>query len=389
VSRQVPRSVRRAAPLALLTAAVLAAVLIAGGPTRDGPPLDPAGTGPDGTKALVDVLEILGTDVRITDTVDAGHGVALLLVDALGDEAFADLREWVRAGGTLVVADPGSRFAPDIAGAAAIGPLETSLPRECALAALADVQRVTAPRGVVYEQAGADTVGCFPRGAGHWLVARQEQAGTVVALGGPGALTNAALREADNALLAVALLAADHDGSLTFLRPGAPGEGEASLRELIPDEVVLALVQLAIAFGVVVAWRSRRLGAPVREAQPVQVAGSELVTAVGHLLQRTGARGQAARLLREDLRRQLAERLGLPADSSPDVVAAAAARRTGRPSDALTSLLSGGDPAADGELVALSADLERARHAALDPNLDPTFDPTRHPMPDKEPTRVH
>lgn len=389
MSRLAPRSVRRAAPWVLLAAAVLAAVLIAGGPPRDGPPLDPGGTGPDGTKALVDLLELLGTDVRITDTVDAGDAVALLLVDALEDEAFADLRRWVRAGGTLVVADPRSRFAPDVAGAAAIGPLETSLPRECALAALADVHRVTAPRGVVYDQAGADTVGCFPRGAGHWLVARQEQAGTVVALGGPGTLTNAALREADNAILAAALLAADRDGSLAFLRSGAPGEGEAGLRELIPDRVVLALVQLAIAFGIVAAWRSRRLGAPVREPQPVQVAGSELVTAVGHLLQRTRARGQTARLLREDLRRELAERLGLPSDSPPDVVAAAAARRTRRPPDALTSLLSGEDPAGDGELVALSADLERARHAALDPTLDSTLDPTRHPIADKEPTRVH
>lgn len=371
------RRVRRAAPLGLLALAVLAAALITGGPPRDGPPLDPAATGPDGTKALVDVLDELGTDVRIADTVDPGDGVALLLVDALDDEAFADLRGWVRAGGTLVVADPRSRFTPDVAGTAGIGPLETSLPRECGLAALADVKRVTAPRGVVYEDPGADAVGCFSRGAGHWLVVTEEQAGTLVALGGPGTLTNAALREADNALLVAALLAADHDGPVAFLRPGGPGEGDAGLGDLIPDRVVLALVQLAIAFGVVVAWRSRRLGTPVREPQPVQVAGSELVTAVGNLLQQTRARGQAARLLRDNLRRELAERLGLPADSSPDAVAHAAARRTGRPPDQLTSLLAGDDPVGEADLAALAADLERARHAALDP------------IPDKEPTRVH
>lgn len=368
---------RRALPLTVVVLAVLAAVLIAGPPGRNGPPLDPRSTGPTGTKALVDVLEALGTDVRLTDGVDTGDAVALLLDDTRDEEeGFADLQGWVRAGGTLVVADPGSRFAPDVAGTAGIGPLATSLPRVCALAALAGVDRVAAPGGVVYELPGPDAVGCFPRGDGHWLVVSQEQAGTVVALGGTGALTNAALGEADNAVLAAALLATDGGGGLAFLRPAEPGAGEADLGDLVGDEVWLALVQLAIAFAVVVAWRARRLGAPVREPQPVQIAGSELVTAVGNLLQQTRARGQAARLLRDDVRRELAERLGLPPDSAPDAVAAAAARRTGAPPDALTALLAGDDPVGETGLVDLATDLERARRAALDP------------IPDKEPARA-
>ena len=90
-------------------------------------------------------------------------------------------------------------------------------------------------------------------------------------------------------------------------------------------------MQLAVAFGVLVLWRSRRLGRPVLEPQPVQLAGSELVVAVGELLQRAKGREQAASVLRDDLRRWLAERLGLPPATPAEVVAeaAAAARRVG------------------------------------------------------------
>lgn len=371
------RSVRRAAPLLVIGAAVLLAVLVAGGPGPEGLPLDPRSPGPAGAKGLVDVLTALDVEVRVTDEVAAEDAVALLLTDDLDEGEASALLRWVRDGGTLVVADPGSDFAPEVVGAATVGPLEASLSRDCEAAALVDVERVSAPGGVVYEEPAAGDLACFPRAGGHWLVAAPEGAGTVVAIGGPGAFTNRALGEVDNGPLVAALLAPENGGPVAFLRPAAPGEGEAGLGELVPDPVRFALVQLLVAFLVVVAWRARRLGAPVREPQPVQVAGSELVTAVGNLLQQTGSRGQAARLLRDDLRRDLADRLGLPADSPPDAVAAAVARRTGRRPDELTALLTRGEPADEAELVALAAELERARRDALD-----------DPIPTKEPTRV-
>lgn len=371
------RALRRAVPLAAIVAAALAAALVAGGPPSGGAPLDPRGTGPAGTKALVDVLTELGVDVRVTAAAPTDEPVALVLSDTLDEGTATDLRRWIHAGGTLVVADPRSRFAPEVAGTASVGPLETSLPRSCDAAALAAVERVEAPDGVVYAEPASGALHCFPRAGGFWLVAFERGQGTVVALGGPGALTNAALGEVGNGLLAAALLAPEDGGSLAFLRPAAPGEGDASLADLVPTRVRFALLQLAIAFAVVVAWRARRLGAPVTEPQPVQVHGSELVTAVGHLLQQTRARGQAARLLREDLRRELADRLGLPADSPAEQVATAAARRTGRPPDDLTALLTGAEPASEAALVALATSLARARRAALD-----------HPVPTEESVRV-
>ena len=61
-------------------------------------------------------------------------------------------------------------------------------------------------------------------------------------------------------------------------------------------------------------WKGRRLGRPVAETQPVQIAGSELVVAVGNLMQKAGRPEAAASQLRDDLRRDLTSRLGLAAE---------------------------------------------------------------------------
>ncbi|MEX0659814.1 MAG: DUF4350 domain-containing protein, partial [Egibacteraceae bacterium] len=147
------RALRRGVPLAVIAAAVLLAVAVAGAPAQDGPPLDPRVTGPVGTKGLVDVLAALGVEVRVTDEVEADDAIALLLTDDLDEDGAASLRRWVRDGGTLVVADPASTFAPEIVGTTSLGPLQTSLPRGCEAVALRDVDRVSARGGAVFESA--------------------------------------------------------------------------------------------------------------------------------------------------------------------------------------------------------------------------------------------
>ncbi|MBW3601763.1 MAG: DUF4350 domain-containing protein, partial [Actinobacteria bacterium] len=302
---------RRAWPLAALAGGALAAVLLAGPPGGQAP-LDPAGTGPTGVKALVDTLAALGVGVTVGSDVADDARVALVLSDDLADGQHRRLRRWVRDGGRLVLADPGSPLAPgrptDPVGL--LPGAGTTLSRRCALPALRGVGRVRVPDGVVIGPP-ARSVRCFPSGDGHWLVAARRGRGTVVALGGPGVWTNAALGAADNAVLAAALL---HPaaGALALVRGRAPGAGDTTLADLLPRPVGLALAQLALAFAVVVAWRARRLGRPVSEPQAVELAGSALVVAVGNLLRRGRNAGHAARLLRADLRRSLGERLGLP-----------------------------------------------------------------------------
>ena len=213
-----------------------------------------------------------------------------------------------------MVADPSSGVtAVEQAGSTRIGLLDAEIERRCDVAALADVGRVAAPGGIVFEvPEGAGARACFPRNDGAWLLVQPLGGGTVVRLGGASVLVNQELGEADNAVLLASLLVPAEGTTVQVLQPPLPGGGDAGLTDLIAPRVRLALWQLVVAFVLLALWRARRLGRPVAEPQPVQLPGAELVVAVGNLLQRAKGRGQAAGLLTDDLRRSLAERLGLP-----------------------------------------------------------------------------
>lgn len=364
------RRLREVAPFVLLAVALALAAVLGGRPPVQGEPLDPRSSGPLGTKALVDTLGELGARVELIAGVpDADTDVALLLVDALDETAREQLLTWVREGGRLVAADFASPLTPEVVGVTSLGITTPSLARgDCPLTALADVGRVTVPGGSVYT-VDEGAVGCYPRGEGSWLVARAEGEGTVVALGGPAVFTNLELGAQDNALLAAALLLGGQDGRqgrprVAVLEAPPPAAGDTSLTDLIAPSVRIAFLQLLIAFFVVVLWRSRRLGRPVVERNPVEVPGSELVVAVGNLLQTARRPGRAAALLRADARRLLAERLGLPADADAEVIADAAAGRTGvRRADVLDVLQEA--PVDDTRLVALAQSAEAVRRATF------------------------
>ena len=123
--------------------------------------------------------------------------------------------------------------------------------------------------------------------------------------------------------------------------------------------------ELLIAFVVFALWRGRRLGRPVAEVQPVEIAGSELVVAVGNLLQKAGRPEIAAERLRSDLHHDLTARLGLPVTTPPDVVADLAAARTGVPRDAVARALAGPLPTTPDALVIAARDVEEVRTAVL------------------------
>jgi hypothetical protein len=165
--------------------------------------------------------------------------------------------------------------------------------------------------------------------------------------------------------LIAALLVPTGEERVALLRPRRPGEGDAGLLDLIGDNVRLFALQLALAFLIYAAWRARRLGKPVEELQPVSIPGSEVVTAFGNLLHENGARRRAAALLRADVRRTFAERLGLPATASAEQLAAAVAARTGADPREVARTLSEDAPADEAALVALAQEAERLRSATL------------------------
>jgi hypothetical protein len=370
--------VRRALPWVAVVLGVALVVAVAGRGGEEGNPLDPASAGPLGTKGLVEVLRGLGGRVTVSaDQPGAGTETALLLSDDLTPERRRALLGWVGRGGTLVVADPSSGVTEvEQVGSTRFGLLDAEIERRCDVAALRDVERVAAPGGVVFEipegpggrggrQGGAPEAGgtraCFPRNDGAWLLVQPLGAGTVVRLGGASVLINQELGEADNAVLLASLLVPAEGTTVQVLQPPLPGGGTAGLGDLIAPRVRLALWQLVVAFVLLALWRARRLGRPVAEPQPVQLPGAELVVAVGNLLQRAKGRGQAAGLLTDDLRRSLAERLGLPPSTPADQLADTVAARTGIPRERVLRTLTRTTPRDEAELVALSQAIDTVR----------------------------
>lgn len=325
---------------ALVALIVIGTALVIGGGTRDrGAALDPRSTAPDGTRALVQLLERFGARVDLLSGAPrpGDTDVALVLQDrfgAAGNAArrarAAALEQWARAGGRLVVADPSSPFSPRAdADDGPTGPGDSRLePGDCDVAALAAVGELLVPQPSWYRVPAA-AQRCFSSGADAFVVVQPYGQGTLVSVGSPQVFVNERLDEADNAVLAVALLAPAPGTRVAIIEGSAAGSGDKTLSDLIPLHVQLALAQLAIAFVLYALWRARRLGRPVEEASPVQIDAAELVVSVGRLLEHSHDPGAVAQRLRADTRRVLADRLGLPHDAPvPAIAAAITTRRT-------------------------------------------------------------
>lgn len=355
---------RRGRPWLLLAGAVLLAALVTTRRPDTGPPLDARSTGPLGARGLVLVLEELGARVELTNVPGPGADTALLLSDHLDEASRARLLDWVGAGGTVVVADPRSELAPLLERPSNLfgsgDGSDRGLTPHCSLPALAEVGRIDLRDALPFRPPEGG-VGCFPVGEGFALVARGEGAGTVVAVGGAHLFLNSSLDEADNSVLAVSLLAPKRGTVVAFLEPPPPGSGERSVLELVSPRVKAGLAQLVVGFALFALWRARRLGRPVTEPQPVEVAGSELVVAVGNLLQQARRRDAAGEMLRVELRRTLADRLGLPPDSPGELLAEGAAARTGLRAERVAAALESRPFADEAELVTLAQSVEEIR----------------------------
>lgn len=335
--------------LVLVVALVLAVIA---GQDDDGGVLDPDGTGPAGLRALVRLVEAADGDVDETIGPRDDTTVVAVFRDRLTGDQRDELRDWVADGGALVVADASSPLAPELATRL----LEFDLTPgrgTCDVAALDALATISADTVGRYEVAAGNR-SCFGDGDAAWLVVTDSGDGTVVAVADPGPFINARIAEADNAALALALLA-PVDGGHLVIAQGAVGSGDRGLLDLVADPVWLAVIQLGVAF-VLFAWaRGRRLGAVVDETRPVVADGAALVRSTGRLLGRTVTVDALAAELRE---RTIAD-IGVDPRLAP-----ASAEQLGFDRDDVDALFSRSVADDDG-LVALAADLDRLRDAML------------------------
>jgi hypothetical protein len=131
--------------------------------------------------------------------------------------------------------------------------------------------------------------------------------------------------------------------------------------QLIPPRVKEGLIQLLVALVVLALWRGRRLGRPVTETPAVELPGSELVVAVGNLLQQGGRFDDAAAILRATVRKSVVDQLGVPPTAGPDTMADVVAARTGLDRDMILAAVAGAPPAGEAELVTLARQIDIIR----------------------------
>lgn len=364
------------------------------------PPFSAASTAPDGYGAVALLLEQQGARVESIlpselvereDDLDDTTAVVVAVPSTLDAAQTRLLDRRLEAGALVVHGEPRPDTGPDEAGQSVLDELSflggraladtPAMPVEpgaCDIAELSDLGPIDAAfaRGMAADPSQRS---CYLDTTGVYVRQADRGQGTLVTLASPLLWANARLQPAKeeggeplaNGATAMRLL--EDASTVVFVdpvrAPGAPRTGTQDPVSLLPLPVKLALVQLAAAFGLYVWWRARRLGRPVAERRPVDIAGSELVVAVGDLLRRRGNADRAAAVVRADAVRVLAQRLGMGPAPDPAALVRIVAQRCGRDPAEVGDALYGGPSATvtDAEsLVRLVQTLDRIRQEVLD-----------------------
>lgn len=379
-------------------------------------PFDPRSGQPDGARGLVLTLQAAGADVVDTRTVpspeDSTAPRVLVLEDRLDDEQRDQLLDFAAAGGVVVVADPDSTLHGGSGLDGGATPIRSSgggqrrdaddeanvLPGRCNVAALAGLRGVFVPDGVLFPVGPAEPQ-CFSAatyGAGDgstaFVLVRRFGDGLIVGLGDNESFTNRHLRRADNAGVMVSLLAPERDADVTFLvgRGASPrlqdvGSGDETLRDLVPTWVWMSLVFGGVAFVVFAVSRSARPGRIVSEPIAAPIAGSELVSATGNLMQRAGHSSRAGWLLLERLHRDLCRAHGVDLAAPLSELDRAVAHRSGTTEGEIEFVLR--RSVVDGAgLADLTANIDRVRCQVFGDAATPLADELNNETTDERAT---
>ncbi len=311
-------------------------VLLAGQSRGGGPPLDPDSTDEFGTRALTELLGRFGSVRVIEGTPGPDNDTALLLTETGTDGGEGELRAWTEAGGRLVVFAGSSSIAAP-AGGTFVGDLDRGT---CDIEALDGVDELDLSGGtkLVVEEGDRS---CFGDGRQAFVVASDRGKGTVVTVGSSTPFVNRSLDEADNSVLAVALLTPDGSTRAALVRPRSPFEGGESSLDLLGPAFDRSVWQAVIAFGVLAVATAVRFGRPVSESMPARIAGSELVAAVGGLMQDADEPADAAATLRAAARDELCRLCSIDLAAPNAVLAELISARTGRDADVVLTALDG------------------------------------------------
>lgn len=375
-SRSTARWRRARWPLGVVALLVVTAVVLAlSRPVTSGTPLAPDNPGPEGARALAQVLGRQGVDVRYVQTVAAAvaaapEGTTLFIADnglLLPEQVDA----LVATEADLVLLEPSG----DLLDAATDGQasLGYAWPDDAARAASCDDPDARAAErigsdGLGFLATGADTTLCFPSpdddDTGAYLV-YDDGNRQVRAIDSRSVVLNESVSHDGNT--ALALRALGHRERLVWLVPSPTDTSATGNGPALPPWAGVVGLQLLLVAVVTVVWRARRLGPLVTEDLPVIVRASETTRGRGRLYRRAHARGHAAAGLRASAADRLAPRLGLARSVSGPVLVDAVVRATGRPAEQIAHLLYGPPPADDAALLALALHLDQIESEVYHP----------------------
>ncbi len=350
-------------PLAAFGAIALVAI-VAGGLRATGAAglLDPRAYDPSGSRALATLLADRGAPVRVVGDLPQLRAAlqpgSTVLVPSPQSLTPGELRDIAGLGAPLVVTGAGPAEVealglPVDVGAAGLAVRQPTCDLPVAVAA----GPALAGRVTYDPRPGVEAVGCYATGGHSTLLALPRQ--RIVLVGAPDILTNDKLDTEGDAALALGLLGNGND--VLWLLPNAGRSvagAQRSVRELLPDGILLGALQVAIAIVVLALWRSRRLGRVVVEPLPVVVRAAEAVEGRSRLYRAAGARGAAGEALRAGARDRLVRRLGLPVDADRAALVTALSTRAGLDPATIDGLLYGAPPRDDAALVRLADALD-------------------------------
>ncbi|MFT4219799.1 MAG: DUF4350 domain-containing protein, partial [Microbacterium sp.] len=323
-AERAPRSRRRSAwawtaiGAVLVATGAVGAMLAASAEWAQKQLFDPDGAGPDGARALVQLLRQQGVEVEVARSLDSaeralGADTTLVLRSSavFSDDAVLDL---VGRAGDVVLIDPSSRdirLLFDGGTRVGIAPAALVAP-DCAQPDAARAGSVVP--GALFASEGASVVGCYPVDDGFGLlVSDRTPTARVAALDARGILTNEHLAADGNAALALGL--AGRNAKLVWYMPSPLdsdlGASAPSLADLTPPWVTPALVMLLCGAVVAGVWRGRRFGPLVAEKLPVTVRASETMQGRARLYARSRDAAHALDALRLGAVDRIARLLGL------------------------------------------------------------------------------
>ncbi|WP_457101043.1 DUF4350 domain-containing protein [Microbacterium sp. P5_E9] len=327
--------------------------------------LDPDSAGPDGTRALVQILRDQGIDVVVARdraaATEALTGAAdtLVLTDppALSDDAVSSIAD---AATDVILVDPRARtLRLLLPGAAPAGVSAGELvDPQCDLPE-ATRSGPVAP-GSIFDPGDSGLV-CYPTDAGAGVIGRDDGPQRVVAVDARALFVNAHLAENGNAALALNLMG--RHPLVVWYSPGVDDTdlegGDPTLGELTPPWVSPAILILLCAAAAAGVWRGRRFGPLVPERLPVTVRAAETTEGRARLYARSRDAVHAADQLRIAALTRIGRLLALGPGAAATEISDAAAARLGWDPRVVRGILLDEIPRGDADLVAL---YERLRH---------------------------